>query len=186
MYLEKVKKFVNDSFQNKFTEHFERTLYWILKLKSDADEALQIAAYAHDIERANRKVEIVKKLENSPDGFLDKEFLSYHQNTGAKIIADFLRENSASKELIDRVVMLISKHEVGGNDDQNLLMDCDSISFFETNAEGFICPEREDFNQQKVRDKFDWMYNRIFNLERKKIAKSNYEKIINELNKING
>ncbi len=32
--------------------HSALTLKWLLKLKSNADEALQIAALAHDIERA--------------------------------------------------------------------------------------------------------------------------------------
>ncbi len=31
--------------------HAENTLDWLLKLKPDADEALQIAALGHDIER---------------------------------------------------------------------------------------------------------------------------------------
>lgn len=33
-------------------EHAQNTLEWLLKLKPDADEALQIAALGHDIERA--------------------------------------------------------------------------------------------------------------------------------------
>ena len=38
--------------------HSKNTLSWLLKLKPDADEALQIAALGHDIERAieRRKV----------------------------------------------------------------------------------------------------------------------------------
>ena len=49
--LKKTIAYVDKSFGEK-KEHFDRTLYWVLKLKPDADEALQIAAYSHDIQRA--------------------------------------------------------------------------------------------------------------------------------------
>jgi len=49
LYLEKAKEFVDQSVGPK--PHFQNTLDWLLNLKPDADEALQIAAYCHDIER---------------------------------------------------------------------------------------------------------------------------------------
>lgn len=33
---------------------------------------------------------------------------------------------------------MISRHEEGGDDAQNALMDADSVSFFETNVENFV------------------------------------------------
>jgi hypothetical protein len=40
--------------------------------------------------------------------------------------------------MIERVMMLVSKHEVGGNDDQNLLKDADAISFLENQIDVFL------------------------------------------------
>ncbi len=40
--------------------HAENVLEWVLKLKPDADEALQIAALAHDIDRAVEKRKILR------------------------------------------------------------------------------------------------------------------------------
>ena len=56
----------------------------------------------------------------------------------ARIIEEFLRKQGANPEIIDRVKMLVSKHEEGGNADQNLLKDADSISFFENNVPIFL------------------------------------------------
>ena len=53
---DKVEKFVEKSYKGKFgMVHFKRTVYWIRELKPNADEAMLIAAIAHDIERAFRK-----------------------------------------------------------------------------------------------------------------------------------
>ena len=38
--------------------HADNVLKWLLKLKPDADEALQIEALAHDIDRANDQTKI--------------------------------------------------------------------------------------------------------------------------------
>jgi hypothetical protein len=55
-YFKKVQKFVRDSFNKAGSPsnilHHERTIYWIKRLKPEADEALLIAGLAHDIERA--------------------------------------------------------------------------------------------------------------------------------------
>ena len=51
----KVEQFVQESFieANKIeTKHAARTVFWVKKLYPEADQALLIAAIAHDIERA--------------------------------------------------------------------------------------------------------------------------------------
>lgn len=40
--------------------HAETVLEWLLKLKHDADETLQIAALAHDIDRADESIKIIR------------------------------------------------------------------------------------------------------------------------------
>ena len=52
----------------------------------------------------------------------------------------FLQENGADEATISKVTHLIGKHEVGGDLEQDILMDADSVSFFETNAEMFVKP----------------------------------------------
>jgi hypothetical protein len=182
---DKVEQFVKDSYikigKNKQIKHFERTVYWLKQLKPDADEALLISAIAHDIERAFRKEEMYEKIKNI--GFTKIEFFRPHEERGAEIMAEFLEKEGAGKELIERVKMLISRHEEGGNDDQNLLKDADSISFFENNVPSFL-KRVEKEGKEKIKDKFDWMYNRITSDKAKQIAKQWYENAINELESI--
>lgn len=56
--LQQVVDFINDGFKRIGREmeipHFERTVYWCEQLSGDCDEALKIAAYAHDAERLVR------------------------------------------------------------------------------------------------------------------------------------
>ncbi|MBN2015949.1 DUF4202 family protein [Candidatus Dojkabacteria bacterium] len=182
---EKVKAYVVKVFTNKGSSagipHLERTVYWVKQLNSDADEALLIAAIGHDIERPLRTEAAIERIKDSPKGYMSEEHLKEHQTTGAKIIAEFLKENEADPDLIERVKMLISKHEVGGNDDQNLLKDADSISFFETNAEHFLTKYLPVVGADKVKEKFEWMYSRITSEQAKKIARPMYKKVMDKL-----
>jgi hypothetical protein len=77
--------------------------------------------------------------------------------------------------------MLVSKHEVGGNQDQNLLKDADSISFLENNVDNFVSKKVSETGKDKVRDKFDWMYNRITSETARQIARPWYEAAIKKL-----
>ena len=60
-------------------KHFDRTLYWVLKLKPDADEAFQIAAYSHDIRRA-----FDRERANNAVGKSKKGFQDHHYQSGGK------------------------------------------------------------------------------------------------------
>lgn len=182
---DKAEKFVIDSFTKAGHEHsikhFERTVYWIKQLKPDADEALQISAVAHDIERAFREKKMWDMQKEKSGGYTDKEFLRAHEEKSASLIGDFLKENGASQEFIDRVKMLVSRHEEGGNEDQDLLKDADSVSFFENNIPLFLTEKLADVGKEKVRVKFDWMFNRISSDKAKEICKHWYEKALTDL-----
>ncbi len=179
-----IERFIIDSFTKsgdaRGIPHFKRTVYWLKKLKPAADEAMLIAAIAHDIERAFRTKsdELVKKSEK---GFRDNFFLKYHPKKGAEIIGEFLEKKGADKKLVNRVKMLISKHEVGGNRDQNLLKDADSVSFFENNAEHFVTKKVQDTSKVKVKEKLDWMFERITSQDAKKLAEPWYKKAVKKL-----
>jgi hypothetical protein len=180
-----VELYVIDKFtqagDGKGIRHFLRTVHWVKKLKPDADEALLIAAVAHDIERAFRKHETYDKIKKSEKGFRSDEHLTHHQKEGARIISEYLEQIGADKKTIERVRMLVSMHEVGGNDDQNLLKDADSVSFFENNGGYFVAKRVEDTGKGKVKDKFDRMYNRMTSERAKALARQLYGEALKKL-----
>lgn len=183
-YLNLVKKYIVESSEangtNRDLKHYDRTLYWLLQLKPDADEAMQIAAFSHDAERVFRTKEYTN-ISSSDKGFRDEAHLEHHQNTGAKIISDFLVENNADKRMVAKIYSLISKHEVGGDSDQDLIKDADSLSFFEVNVEFFLSAQVLKMGKEKVKDKFNWMYERITSDRAKEIAKDWYTSAIQKL-----
>ena len=181
----KVEKFVIDTFtkadDDREIKHFLKTVYWVKVLKPDADEALLVSAIAHDIERGFRNHQDYSHVNKADKGFRSDEHLIHHQNEGAKIIGEYLQQIGTKKEFVERVKMLISKHEVGGNDDQNFLKDADSVSFFENNVEHFVNKKVSETSKEKVKDKFDWMFNRISSEKAKQIARPWYEEAIKKL-----
>lgn len=176
---EKVVAFVDTSFHNVLQKrHFERTVFWFERFLPGLTEAHRIAGYAHDSERAFR--DETKKV---PQNYLDADFLKYHCEKGAEIIGMFLFKNGASEADIEKVKHLISGHECGGDLEQNALMDADSVSYFETAVEMFVSKRASIQGYEKIKEKLDWMFNRISIPERKAFATENYKKWSTELEK---
>lgn len=178
------EQFVFDSFNKaekpSQIKHFVQTVYWLKILSPDADEALLVAAIAHDIERAFRQKDVLGKKTSA--GFTSSEFYRPHEERGAEIIADFLKHQNVDDGFIERVKKLVSRHEEGGDDDQNLLKDADSVSFFETNVSLFLTEKVNEDGKEEVKKKFDWMFDRITSEKAKQIAQPFYEKAISDLN----
>lgn len=178
--LEKVKQFVKESFENSATgkslEHFERTVYWARQLKSDADEAILIAAYSHDIARAFRDTNSEQTYQTKE--LDDPEILLEHQNYGAKIMTKFLEKEEYEKIKIKRIANMISKHEIGGDEESDLIKDADSISYLEVNAPKHAKKLVPSLGKDKVKRKFSWMFERISSKKAKQIAKPFYENAI--------
>lgn len=178
------EQFVFDSFnkidKSNQLQHFIRTVHWLKVLSPDADEALLVAAIAHDIERGFRQKDVLEKKHTV--GYTDLDFLRPHEERGAEIIGDFLKHLNVDANFIERVKMLVSRHEEGGNDDQNLLKDADSVSFFENNVSLFLDKKSLEVGKEKVKQKFDWMFNRITSEKAKQIAQPFYEEAIRSLN----
>ncbi|NUM25382.1 MAG: O-antigen ligase family protein [Candidatus Buchananbacteria bacterium] len=182
--LEKIKQFVHQSFAQshyqKQNTHFKRTEYWFKKLNPNYDEAGQIAAYAHDIERAFRNKNSEETFKNI--AFNNPEFLKHHAETGAGIISKFL-EGKYEPTAITKINELIRLHEIGGTPEADLLKDADSISYLENNA-ALHLKMINKLGKEKVKGKIDWMYQRITSKKAREIARPQYEKIIKILEKI--
>jgi hypothetical protein len=127
-------------------------LGWVLRLAADADEALQIAALAHDIERSNE----ARRVRRSD--FRDYEaFKAAHAADSARILRGLLDECRVERTIADEACRLVALHEVGGDPRSDLLKDADSISFLEVNVPLYV--EREGYDETLRR--CVWGYRRL-------------------------
>ena len=171
-------EYVNDSFKGKNVKHFERTVYWIEQWLGNCTDAHRVAAYGHDIERAFRSGDMPRK------GYLDPEFLQEHQQKGSLLMKQFCLDQGESLEFSDHVAHLIEKHEEGGDYEQNMLRDADSVSFMETNVALFVEVKSGLDGYKKVKEKIDWMFERIGSDQAQEIASPLYKKATGQLESI--
>lgn len=133
--------------------HSELTLKWVLKLKPDADEALKIAALAHDIDRA-----ITGITEKDLKDFSKiHEFKKEHAMRSAKFTCDIMKKQGYDNETIEKVKRLIEVHEEGGDEEETTLMEADSISYFDYNIDHYC----ERYGKEKTKKKAQFMYKRL-------------------------
>ena len=142
--------------------HAENTLEWLLRLAPESDEALQIAALAHDIERAVTARKVRRSHYDNYDAFK-----AAHARHGADILGAILDECRVTKATADEACRLVTLHEVGGDPRSDLLKDADSISFFEVNMPLYY--QREGYVETMSRCR--WGYQRL-SARTKKIAES--------------
>ncbi len=188
----KVKRFVIENLQGKGdvedmvlkhlldTEKYVIVLYDKIIGKVPSEELL-IASLGHDIERAFREVNVYEKMYNSANGFLDENFLKYHQEKSAEILSGFLKKNNYPPIKTENVYKLVRNHETGGDFDTDILKDADSISFFINNANHFIKVKTVESSEEKVKEKLKWMFERITFKESIEIAVPYYIKAMNDL-----
>jgi hypothetical protein len=132
--------------------HAENTLEWLLKLDPKANQALQIAALGHDIDRADE----AKKVNRADYDDYD-EFKGAHARNGAKILQSLLARCGVARPIAGEVCRLVTLHEVGGDPRSDLLRDADCISFFEVNMPLYY--QREGWDETKRR--CIWGYGRL-------------------------
>jgi len=89
--------------------HAENTFEWLLKIKPDAGQALQISALAHDIERAI----IERKVRRSDFDDYD-EFKKVHAKNSSKILREILSESQISETIIDETCRLVTLQKKAG------------------------------------------------------------------------
>ena len=132
--------------------HSKNTLAWLLKIKPDADEALQIAALGHDIERAIEH----RKVQRADFDDYD-EFKAAHARNSALVLKEIMQKCGLPTAISDDVCRLVCRHEVGGDERCDLLKDADSISFFDVNLPFYF--EREGYAETLRRT--IWGYRRL-------------------------
>lgn len=146
--------------------HSKNTLEWLIKLKPDADEALQISALGHDIERA---IEERKVRRNDYRNF--DEFKDEHALNSARILAEIMRECNIIEKLIDDVFFLVRRHETGGDKRADVLRDADSISFFHVNLPYYFARNSLEGTQKR----FKWGYRKLPDNLKKIVAGFDYQ-----------
>ncbi len=131
-------------------KHSKLVRKWVLKMKKNAGEELQIAALAHDIDRA------VKPRTEWKKGESYEKYKRRHSKRSALITADLMKEFGYDEESIAKARRLIEKHEFGGDKETNILTDADSIAYFDYNINFYL--ERE--GAERTKKKINFMYSR--------------------------
>jgi hypothetical protein len=149
---EKIRLILAGSRVPEDPSHAENTLEWLLRLQPDAGEALQLAALAHDIDRASEKSK-VRRLDF--DNYDD--FKAAHARNSAAILRPILAACSVERTIVEEACRLVEFHEVGGDPDSDLLKNADSISFFDVNLPLYF--QREGWDETKRRS--HWGYRRL-------------------------
>lgn len=155
-YLELTKAIERVIAQSSVTEdsmHSKNTLQWLLRLKPDADERLQIAALGHDIERAIKERKVKRQDFEDYDAFKQA-----HAQNSASILRELMLDNGINDaRFIDDVYSLVCRHEVGGDPRSDVLRDADSLSYFDVNLPHYY---RRNGREETLR-RCLWGYRRL-------------------------
>lgn len=147
--------------------HHLKTRDYLLMLDPDVSVEAQIAALTHDIERQMSNK--VPTPENETE--YDRKYLIDHGKNSANYVTNFLKKNKVKLDF-DKLNFLLTNHELGGDDETDLLRDADSLSFLEVVAEHFA----KKFSKEFSKHKFRYMFDRIENEKAKELAKPLFEK----------
>lgn len=153
--------------------HAKNTLVWLLRIDPQASQALQIAAFAHDIERAFE----YKKIHRMDFNDFDL-FKASHASSSSKILMEILTEYDIHRAISLEACSLVLLHETGGNANADLLMNVDSISYFDVNLPLYF--QREGLEETKRRSV--WGYKRLSGRGKEIVKKLKYsEKILTRM-----
>lgn len=149
---ERIRQVISGSRVPEDARHADNTVEWLLRLAPDAGEALQLAALAHDIDRAIEE----QKIRRADYADYD-DFKAAHACNGAGILRPILTACGVEQVIVDEACRLVEVHEIGGDQSSDLLKDADSISFFEVNLPFYY--QREGWDKAKQRS--TWGYRRL-------------------------
>jgi len=148
----KIRRIIAGSKVPEDPQHAENTLEWVLKLEPSADPSLQIAALAHDIDRAIDEQKVQRADFSNYD-----DFKAAHARNGANLLRTILNECDVEKTIAAEACRLVALHETGGDPASDLLKDADSISYFEVNMPRYY--QREGWDETMRRCM--WGYRRL-------------------------
>jgi hypothetical protein len=162
----KIRAVIAGSRVSEDPRHADNTLEWLLHLEPDAGDALQLAALAHDIDRAIEESKVRRADFDDYDAFK-----AAHARNGAKILRPILNACGVAGNIVDETCRLVEVHEVGGDPSSDLLKDADSISYFDVNLPLYY--QREGWAETKRRSL--WGYRRLSARARKIVETISYE-----------
>ncbi len=163
---QKIRKIIATSHVPEDPRHADNTLEWLLHLAPNASDSLQLAALAHDIDRAIDESKV--KREQFDDFNVFKEA---HAHNSAIILRPILTACSLEKDVVDEACRLVELHEVGGDLKSDLIKDADSISYFDVNLPLYY--KREGLDETKRRSL--WGYHRLSPRAKKIVNRIVYE-----------
>ncbi len=149
---QKIRLIIAGSQVTEDPRHADNTLEWLLRLEPDASEALQLAALAHDIDRAIEEVKVRRADFNNYN-----VFKTAHARNSAEILRPILVACNVEQHILDETCRLVQAHEEGGDPNSDLLKDADSISYFDVNLPLYF--QREGWDETKRRSQ--WGYRRL-------------------------
>ena len=163
-----IERIISKSEIPEDSRHSKNTRAWVLRLKPEADIALQIAALGHDIERSMKELKI--KRENYIDY---NEFKMSHARNSAKVLDDLLSKYDLNEAIRYKVSNLVTHHEFGGNSEENILKDADSISYFDVNLPFYF--QRNSKGETAFR--IMWGYQRLSDEAKSIVRNFSYDNI---------
>ncbi len=137
--------------------HGQETRAWLLKIVPDVSWQLQIAALAHDIERAVPYIEgmtPLKVLRTKTQTY--DEYKALHAKRSAQLMKHIMKHLQFEEQDIKTVTDAIEKHELGGDNYSDLVRDADSIRWFDTGYFNYI----DKYGVGGACEKGWWMYKR--------------------------
>ena len=162
---QKIRAVIAGSRVSEDPRHADNTLEWLLRLEPDAGDALQLAALAHDIDRATEEIKVKRADFDDYDAFK-----AAHARNGAEILRPILSACGVAPDIVDEACRLVEIHEVGGDPSSDLLKDADSISYFDVNLPLYY--QREGWAETKRRSL--WGYRRLSARARKIVETISY------------
>ena len=149
---QKIRAVISGSRVPEDPRHADNTLEWLLRLEPDTGDALQLAALAHDIDRADDARKVKRADFDDYDAFK-----SAHAHNSAEILRSILIRCDVEADIVDEACRLVEVHEVGGDPRSDLLKDADSISYFDVNLPLYY--QREGWAETQRRSL--WGYRRL-------------------------
>ena len=147
-----IENLTKNSYAKIDSYHIQSVLKWVLKLKPESSIALKIAALGHDIDRS-----FSERKPKREDFDTYEKYKDAHAKMSAQIITELMQKYNFDAKTIGKVKFLIENHEIGGEEDVEILKEADSIAFFENNLDYY----KKNYSLHHTKEKIKFMYKRL-------------------------